>query len=520
MAKTFDVVVNSKYNGAGVSEASEQLEQMGKTAQASASKVQTVFDKLDQGGMKLMRAGQGFRQLGEFFGSQSLSDIGNFVGGVGSLSNGLGELAGIMARIAAIPVVGPLAFILGVGAAGKAVGDVVNNALGVSSVEEKVAAFQKLQEAMNRVPADQKAEQMARFKASIDGLGSGTKEQTAAVSAFADNLNKLTAGGPFLPQLSRMFDGVNSGLDKAVKLAGQLQDKLRQQATNSFQSLIGGGEDLTNNLAAIQQRITDAQADQAKARKNLLVDIAIAEARRLEDVARQNQRTLVSIDAQRTQALAAADATLASTLAQIAQDSADQRAQIERSYADQIRQINQSSGDSIEDAIERRDARALSKALNSRSQQLADAKRSHDQQLADQARSEEKSKAQAQQAHADAVAQAQAAAQAAVEAMRQQNERAAEDARLAQQRQKQDFDISNGRRLQDLAAQGRKETEQAVANFKSVQNAYANFLNNLQAQTRNAGAPTSPLMVAIKDFVTGLVGDMVGDGRTYPQRGR
>lgn len=515
MSKAFDVVVSSKYLPDGTNQMVDGL----KKADQAAVVLQSTFERLQVAGANLARSGQGISSLGQILGSDALRGLGQTVANVGQLAYSFENLAKTMNTIAAIKMVGPLAIILGAGAIGNAAGGAVEDALGLSSTQDKVTAVQKLQDALNRLPADEQAKKMDQFKAAVEGLTPGTKQYTATVNAFADSLNKLTAGGPLLPQLGKMFDGVNAGLDKAVKLAGQLQDKLRQQASNSFQSLVGGGEDLTNNLAAIQQKITDAQADQAKARKTMLIDIAISEARRLEDVARQNQRTLISIDAQRVDAIATADATLASTLAQIAQDSADQRAQIERSYQDQIRQIQQSSGEGIEDAIERRDARALSKALNSRSQQLADAQRNRDQQLADQARAEEKSKAQAQAAHDQAVEQAKAAAQAAVEVMREQNAQAADDARLAQQRQKQDFDLANGRRLQDMAAQGRKEADQALANFKAIQSSYANFINNLATQTRNAGTTTSPLMVAIKDYVMDLIGELSGDGRTYYKGG-
>jgi len=377
---------------------------------------------------------------------------------------------------------------------------------------------------------------MAKTRAAFDQIGmyQGIRDQAAAGSKYAQkSLDDLWADYSVeVVDGAKKTSDFNAVLMRSSATWGQYLDNLKLNgvevknladefkkfsALNNLKApdIMGAGAAIGPTLAAINQKITDAQADQAKARKNLLVDIAISEARRLEDVARQNQRTLVSIDAQRVDAIATADATLAATLAQIAQDSADQRAQIERSYQDQIRQIKQSSGEGIEDAIERRDARALSKALASRDQQLADAKRNHDQQLADQAKAEEKSKAQAQAAHDQAIEQAKAAAQAAIEVLKEQNAQAAEDARIAQQRQRQDFDLANGRRLQDMAAQGRKEAEQALANFKTIQTSYANFINNLETQTRNAGTTTSPLMVAIKNFVTDLVGDLMGNGRTY-----
>ncbi len=515
MAKTFDIVLNSKYNPAGVTEAQQQLEQTAQTAQQTAAQVKTVFDRLEEGGIKLMRAGQGFRQLGELFGSQSLTNIGNLVGGVGALSNSLGELAGIMGRIASIKLVGPLAFIFGAAEGARAIGTDITNRLGGATTEQWVQALQRVETALNGLSPEDKAAKLDELKRSLDGLSA------------ADRVNSINAWAAAIQSgagKAELFSTLGASISRTVTgIADSLQDLARRapKPTDWIDSFRQAGQNLSSGLQAIEQQVTDFRADAATERRHLLENIAIAEGRRLQDLARANARQMQQIELTRTAALRTAAETYAATIAQIEQTSADNRARIEEAFQERLRQIKESNGDSIEDAIERRDARALAKALRSQAQQLSQAERDRDKQLAEADQTQAQQKAQAEAALKDQQAAAQAAAQAALDAMREADRLAADQQKIATDRALQDLDLAKLREQQVLIGKLQAQYKTMQTAYQQQQALYRTHLSQMTAITTEATRPTSPLAQAITQFVNDALGDVLGNlGRTYPQRGR
>ena len=61
---------------------------------------------------------------------------------------------------------------------------------------------------------------------------------------------------------------MTSGLEKAVKLAGQLQDKQREQAVSGFNTMANSGGQAVGGLQAIEQQVTDFRANAATERQH------------------------------------------------------------------------------------------------------------------------------------------------------------------------------------------------------------------------------------------------------------
>lgn len=255
-------------------------------------------------------------------------------------------------------------------------------------------------------------------------------------------------------------------------------------------------------VAQTEKRLTDTRAQSALARSRLLEDIALREADRLADIARQNAQAVAEIDAQRVEALSQASADLAQQLADIERNSARDRLRIEEQFQDRLQQIKRSSDESIEEAIRRRDARALAQALRQRREQISDAERDRDKALRDQAEAVAQQRAQAQQQAEEQRKAAEDAARQAVAELDRRNREAAAEAKRGYDRQLRDFDIATGRREEDIKSQNEKEVTLARRHFKRIEKEYKDHLERIEDLSR---VEAGPLAQALSTFVIGKI---------------
>jgi len=270
----------------------------------------------------------------------------------------------------------------------------------------------------------------------------------------------------------------------------------------SPEDIAQAGENLAAQVRQIEQRLTATRFQSYIQRGRLLEDIALREADRLADIARQNAQAIADIDAQRVESLAQASAGLAQQVADIERNSARERLRIEEQFQERLQQIKRSSGESIEEAIRRRDARALAQALRARDEQISDAERGRDQALRDQAEAAAEQRAQAQQQAAEQKRAAEDAARQALQDLERRNREAAEEAQRAYGRQLRDFDVAAGRREEDVRRQNEKEKSAARRHFYDIETEYQKHLKRLE---QLAHVEASPLMKALSAFVIGKI---------------
>jgi len=197
----------------------------------------------------------------------------------------------------------------------------------------------------------------------IDILGGVVKGIADVINAF----NEVTgAAAAYRAELDRVYRSQKLISDFAKGLVEGLSDA---------GALLKGQKDLLETIARTQKTSDEARADSAQQRARLILDIARKEADRLEDIARQNARQMQDIDAQRTEALTRARDQYGQAIANIDTQTAQRRIDIESDFQEKMRQIKNQSDEDIEEAIRRRDARALSKAMNARTEQVGQARR-------------------------------------------------------------------------------------------------------------------------------------------------
>jgi hypothetical protein len=497
--KPFDIIINSKYRAEGTNEAASQMDKLAKTVgkvlniQAARMFVNQILD--------LSRAAdpERWERIDKVF-------------------SGLQEAGGRLVN----QVLGPMLDLV------ERIGKQATTALSPKAQSQEFFDFwiKKNKE------ASVSSEEMARrLKAQSDAaVELGQKAKDAGQLPFWINVKEfgIDAGQmrQALADQSKTFAEYIQALRTAGIAVGDLNDELKKFAAlkgitlpDPSADIKKAGDDYVTGMKAIEQQTTEARSQAATERMQLLENLALAESRRLQDVARANAQQLKAIEQQRVAALTAATETYQASLAQIDADSAEQRIRIEQDYQERIRQINESSATSIEDAIERRDARALSKALQSRAQQLGQAARDHNRQEQETAQNAEKQRQQAAAQYAAAQHAAEEAARQAIAAQRAANQQATEEARIAQRRTQEDFDISKTREQQALEAKLRQQTNTLEVNYGNQLMLYKKHLNEITAITDEAIRPTSTLANAIVKFVQDAIGDILGELGISPTSG-
>ncbi len=486
MAKAFDIIINSKYNPAG----GNQLEKTLTKSLLNVHALRAGFNLVTNTIERMMRAAdpERFAKLDEAM--QGLEQAGGRL-----LNQVLGPLIDKWTEIVKL----------------------AGTALGPSSQSQDffggwIQNFEK---------AGVGAEEMAvKLKAMSDAaVDLGQKAKDAGqlpfwinVKDFGINAEQMRAA---LVRNSRTFEEYVKSLRAAGFEIKNLKDELMRfsqlkgiKLEDPFRPLMQGMQDYLQGMKSLEEQATEFRTDAARDRTQLLQNIAIAEGRRLQDIARQNARALQDIDAQRVSALSDAQTQYNSSIAALQQQTADQRVQIEQNYQDRIRQINESSAMSIEDAIERRDARALSKALQARDQQLGQASRDHDKEQKANEKNLQQQRVQIEQAYREQKAAAERAAQEARDQLNRQNAEAAQEAEIARKRQLEDFNLGKLRELQSLQIKLRDQQRAMNASFQQQQESYRRHLEELARITESATGPGGKLGQAIIDKVNEGLADL------------
>jgi len=278
----------------------------------------------------------------------------------------------------------------------------------------------------------------------------------------------------------------------------------------SASDLMRGQQNLMEVARRAEQGITDIRTGAATQRSRLLMDIAIRESDRLTDLARRNAQQMADIESQRIAAIRQAQADLASQLANIDQESARSRIRIEEDYQERLRQIRQSSDQTIEEAIRRRDARALAAALNARKEQIDSATRDRDKSVRDDSENTARQRDEARRQAEEQRRQAEENARQAVEAMRRQSAETAREAKIGYDRQLRDFNLSTVRRLQDAQIAGVKELQGAQANLRKIEEAWRGHFRRINTIVQNETGETSKLFTAYKDYINNIFDRLLG----------
>ena len=340
------------------------------------------------------------------------------------------------------------------------------------------------------------------------------KEATISTEQFRDIiLSSSRSLEEYIGLLKRAGIGYKDLADEIVRF----NQSRGIEMTLPSADLMRGQQNLMEVARRAEQGITDIRTGAATQRSRLLQDIAIREADRLTDLARRNAQQMADIESQRIAALRQAQVDLASQLANIDQESARSRIRIEEDYQERLRQIRQSSDQTIEEAIRRRDARALAAALNARKEQIDTATRDRDKTQRDNEESAAQQKEAARQQAEEQRRQTEENTRQALESMRRQNEEAARESRIAQQRQLRDFNLSTVRRLQDAQVAGVKELQGAQANLRKIESAWKAHFINVNRIIATETAENSKLFDAYRKYINDIFDKLLGRRLTSPR---
>ena len=400
-------------------------------------------------------------------------------------------------------------------------------------VRGAVAGLKSISEAGFFIRQGLVAPLMEAGRAVFDVIGAANPDRIKQFGSAFDSL-KQSVGvlldavlGPFITALGDIARGIGSVINwfnEATGAAAAYRAELERVAQtqklgagfaegfakglSDIGSVLEGREEFRKAITEARQGVDKAVVDSAKQRAYLVEDIARKEADRLENVSRQNAGRIADINASRAEALQAAGKQLAQSLASIDAESAKSRINIEESYQERIRQIKNDSSKTIDEAIRRRDARALAAAMNQRDEQIGQATRDRDKQTSAEQRSADERKAQAQAQYEQQQKASEDAARKALDTLREQNAEAAREAKIATDRQLRDFDIAKNRRISELQSEAKEEQRIATEKYNELRRKHGEYLDAIATATKEATTRNGSIGQAITDRITEILDEI------------
>lgn len=245
----------------------KRVEAQANTTQTRLERMASAFDRMEAGGLKLMRAGMGLRQLGDIFGDETLSKIGTMIGSVGALANSLGDLKDALINIGKvnIPGLGPL---------GTAGGAVATAAI-VKGVEDyqraqaswdAVAAQQRINTRLQSMNPADRAVYEKKYADSLNAAGILPEAKIAAIRQFDELLQQIGKDlAPIEVAFEKLYGSLPGLLGDLSKQAERVAAAAKEQAARNAAAYAEAGRDQQRRLIA---QYHDANVDLFKSQQD------------------------------------------------------------------------------------------------------------------------------------------------------------------------------------------------------------------------------------------------------------
>lgn len=191
---------------------------------------QQAIDRAEKIGVTLRRMGSELVQLGYIIDNQFIKDLGH---GIQALQDMASIAEGLVKTLKEIPQALAGGIIFGGSAlVADAVGKAYNTASGTVDTGTFVAAAQRLEDALKKIPADQAAAAMETFNIKMQGASSA--QRVAGMNALADSIDNIgKTVEKNLPMLSDFYQ-------KTDKLLPRILAFSQAQLDANFESLVTG----------------------------------------------------------------------------------------------------------------------------------------------------------------------------------------------------------------------------------------------------------------------------------------
>lgn len=245
---------------------------------------------------------------------------------VGEMSRGLGEIVMMLGRIpqllkaleglGALGQLGAAGLIFG-GAAvvGQTTARAYGAATGTTTAEEAGTALERVNQALQGMPADQRAQEIEKLNASLEGLS--TRDKVAVMTQFADALSSASA------ETQKFIDTLDQFVKKAVGDTGKAIQKVAEEAKQNQDKLL-------TDYGQYQTKLSDADRqygdERVKTEANTQEQIA-------NEMTRFNDENITAYQAFR-KAMQRADEDYANQVQNILAQAAQSEQKYEKQYYD------------------------------------------------------------------------------------------------------------------------------------------------------------------------------------------
>lgn len=230
-----------------------------------------ALSKADRIGQRMLRLSRDIGGIGRFLNNDFLIGVSNALGGIEDMIGAVSELSKV---IRSLPPIGAAGVIFGGAAlAANAAGSAYNTATGTVDAGTFVAAAQRLQDALAKIPADQAAAAMETF--SIKMAGATSAQQVAGMNALADSINSIgNAAQKNAPLLSDFYNQANQLLPRMMQYQQEQAAKRFSNLTDSIKGQLNTATAYQDKLSSASQKYHAAQLERAKELGQLNIEIA------------------------------------------------------------------------------------------------------------------------------------------------------------------------------------------------------------------------------------------------------
>lgn len=222
-------------------------------------------------GQTMNNLGNSLSRLGYALDSDLLRGIGNSIEGFQALSRSISDTLDLLSMLPS-RAAGGLIF-GGAALAADAAGRAYNTATGTVDPGTFVAAAQRLQDALAKIPAEQAAAAMETF--SIKMAGATSAQQVAGMNALADSINSIgNAAQKNAPLLSDFYNQANQLLPRMMQYQQEQAAKRFSDLTDSIKGQLNTATAYQDKLSSASQKYHAAQLERAKELGQLNIEIA------------------------------------------------------------------------------------------------------------------------------------------------------------------------------------------------------------------------------------------------------
>ena len=300
-----------------------------------------ALSKADRIGQTMLRLSRDLGGIGRFLNNDFLIGVGNALGGIEDMIGAVSELSKSIRNMPPL-LAGGIVF-GGASIVGDALGKAYNTASGTVDTGTLVSSLQRLQDALNKLPADQAAQVLANFNQRMEGVSSA--QRVAGMNALAESIDNIgKAAQKNLPMLSDFYM-------QQDKLLPRMLQYQKDQGAASYEQYIDRTGAKLKAATSYQDRL--ASASEKYHADELANKIRIAELER--DITQQRIAAAQSLSSD----LSRMDSQYYANRLAAAESFGLESARAEEDHQRQMRQMQQSHDKRVRKLVDSRDALGL-----------------------------------------------------------------------------------------------------------------------------------------------------------------